>query len=153
MLSTFLKDGKLVDFLTGPGIHAQEKKRIDLENELKTLHHINQLQEADHNYYKAISESKSEIQTKEIKSYQERIRKSQGETETKIFKLQKEINELKEKNTRASVLNLDFEKQQQSIYITSLKKRESEFQTRLAIKEEEKKKLQKNHEQQQKNKR
>ena len=42
MLSTFLKDGKLVDFLTGPGIHAQEKKRIDLENELKTLHHINQ---------------------------------------------------------------------------------------------------------------
>jgi len=150
MLSTFLKDGKLVDFLTGPGIHAQEKKRIDLENELKTLHHINQLQEADHNYYKAISESKSEIQTKEIKSYQERIRKSQGETETKIFKLQKEINELKEKNTRASVLNLDFEKQQQSIYITSLKKRESEFQTRLATKEEEKKVLQKNHEQQQK---
>ena len=150
MLSTFLKDGKLVDFLTGPGIHAQEKKRIDLENELKTLHHINQLQEADHNYYKAISESKSEIQTKEIKSYQERIRKSQGETETKIFKLQKEINELKEKNTRASVLNLDFEKQQQSIYITSFKKRESEFQTRLATKEKEKKILQKFHEREQK---
>lgn len=150
MLSTFLKDGKLVDFLTGPGIHAQEKKRIDLENELKTLHHINQLQEADHNYYKAISESKSEIQTKEIKSYQERLRKSQGETETKIFKLQKEINELKEKNTRASVLNLDFEKQQQSIYISSLKKRELEFQNLLVKKEEEKKDLQKNHEREQK---
>lgn len=123
MLSTFLKDGKLVDFLTGPGKNAQEKKRIALENELKTLHHINQLQEADHNYYKAISESKLEIQTKEIKSYQERIRKFQGETETKIFQLQKQIKELKEKNTHASVLNLDFEKQQQSIYISLLKKR------------------------------
>lgn len=149
MLSTFLKDGKLVDFLTGPGIHAQEKKRIDLENELKTLHHINQLQEADHNYFKAISESKSEIQTKEIKSYQERIRKSQSETETKIFQLQKQIKELKEKNTHASVLNLDFEKQQ-SKYISSLKKKDLECQTLVARKEEEKKDLQKNHEQQQK---
>lgn len=149
MLSTFLKDGKLVDFLTGPGIHAQEKKRIDLENEIKTLHHINQLQEADHNYFKALSESKSEIQVKEIKRYQERLRKLQVETETKIFQLQKQINELKEKNTVADVLNLDFEKQQ-SNYISSLKKKELQLQNLLAEKEKEKKILQTNHEQQQK---